>query len=124
MLSPTTLLLLLTVAAQQPPEHVRTTCNYGPIKRTFGGGPWKILGCSDGKTLVLTSASSISNFPFRYIITFEKGRTLVDGRGQPGEGTDVALATVQLRQLTADEFDALVKATKSQSDKSRRPARP
>ena len=124
MLSPTTLLLLLTVAAQQPPEHVRITCNYGPIERTFGGGPWKVLGCSDGKTIVLTSANSISNYPFRYIITFERGRSLVDGRGQPGHGTDVALATEQLRQLTAYEFAALLEATKSQPKKSGRPARP
>src|SRR5688572_13357719 len=123
MLSPMSLLMLL-VAAEQPPEHVRITCNDGPIERTFGGGPWKILSCSDGKTLVLTSANSTSTFPFRYIITFEKGRSLVDGRGQPGEGTDVARATEQLRQLNADEFAALIKATKSLSKKPDRPVRP
>jgi hypothetical protein len=124
MLSLTSLLLLLAGAAQQPPEHVRITCNYGPIERMFGGGPWKVLGCSDGKTLVLTSANSTSTFPFRYIITFEKGRSLVDGRGQPGEGTDVAIATEQLRQLTADEFAALMKATKSLPKKASGSARP
>jgi hypothetical protein len=106
------LLTLVTSTAQPAPEHVTLRCNVGPIERTFGGGPWKVYSCSDGMTLVMTSATSTSNAPFMYIISFEKGRSLVNGSGIPGNGTDVATATQELRRLTAQDFAALISATK------------
>lgn len=110
--------VLMWAASVASPEvkTVSIRCEVGPVERTFGGGPWKVYSCSDGVTVVLISANSKSNVPFTYMLSLSRPAPyMFYGSGVPGEGTDVAAATQELRQLRAEEIAALISATKVQS---------
>ena len=54
--------------AQQP-----MSCEIGPAHRTFGGTPWLVYSCEDGKSLaVITETGSIAA-PFYFILAWRDG---------------------------------------------------
>ncbi|PZO46039.1 MAG: hypothetical protein DCF16_19430 [Alphaproteobacteria bacterium] len=63
--------------AQQPMR-----CDVGPVHRAFGGTPWLVYSCEDGKSLaVITEAGNIAA-PFYFILAWRE-----DGYRIAGEGT-------------------------------------
>ena len=86
-------------------------CDVGPLKMTFGGNPWLVYSCSDGKTLVVVSDGDNPASPF-YFVLQPRG----DHYGMTGEGTGSkeasSAAFEDLKRLSADEIAAMLAATK------------
>lgn len=105
-------LLLGALGGSQQSEKPALQCEVGPLQKTFGGNPWLVYGCSDGATLVVTSAPNSPANPFYFIIYPENG-----GYGMHGEGTGAKSATAaafeDLKRLTPEDLTALTAEAKA-----------
>ncbi len=93
--------------AQQP-----LRCDIGPVHRTFGGTPWLVYSCEDGKSLaVITEASSIAA-PFVFILAWRDGGYRISGEGNGSEAASNA-AGRDLEALTAVDIATLIAETQT-----------
>jgi hypothetical protein len=86
-------------------------CKTGPILKTYGGTPWRVYSCSDGKSIAVAAASGSPAGPFIFLFTH-----VADGYDLSGQGagkrsaTDAAYADLQ--KLKAKDITALIAETK------------
>ena len=94
----------LTAEERPPPLN----CEAGPAKKTYGGNPWLVYACDDGRSAVVVSDQGNPAMPF-YFIFYVKP----DGDMRLyGEGTGAKSATQpafdELSKLGQAEVAALV----------------
>jgi hypothetical protein len=86
------------------------TCNVGSLERTFGGTPWIVHGCNDGKSLVVVSTADNPASPFYFVLLWN-GSVPDHGYRVSGEGTGnreaSAAAFSELRALTRQQIEAV-----------------
>lgn len=93
--------------AQQP-----LSCQIGPVHRTFGGTPWIVYSCEDGKSLaVITETGSIAA-PFFFILAWRDGGYRISGEGNGDKNASNA-AGRDLEALAPAEVVALIAATQN-----------
>jgi hypothetical protein len=87
------------------------SCATGPVERTYGGTPWLVASCSDGKSLVFVTKEASPAAPFEFDLTFTGSDYDLAGHGKGARKyTDAAYADLQ--KLTAKDVLALLAATK------------
>ena len=88
------------------------SCAAGPVERTYGGTPWLIVSCSDGKSLVFVAKEGSNAAPFEFDLTYTgDGYDLNGHGGGDRKYTDAAYA--DLRKIKAADVLALIKATQA-----------
>ncbi|MBV9991225.1 MAG: hypothetical protein JOZ72_08010 [Alphaproteobacteria bacterium] len=113
MIGRLTALLLLTAAAPalaldpQAPE----SCATGPVTKTYGGTPWLVASCSDGKSLVFVAKDGSPAAPFEFDLTYTGDGYDMTGRGK-GDRKYTDAAYAELSKLTGDAVRALVDETR------------
>ncbi len=89
------------------------SCEVGPISKTYGGTPWLLYSCADGKTLVIVSDKGSPAMPFYFV--FVPGSD--GGYGLTGEGTGAKAATDaafrDLGKLDAGDITGLIAGTQA-----------
>lgn len=102
-----------TAQAQQP-----LRCDIGPVHRAFGGAPWLVYSCEDGKSLaVITEVGSIAA-PFVFILAWRDGGYRISGEGNGSEAASNA-AGRDLEALTAADIATLIAETRAASTSPR-----
>lgn len=101
-------------AMSAPPEEAPALlCEVGPLKRGYGGSPWLIYSCSDGQSLVVVADQGNPAAPFYFMLYAEDGSYRLGGEGTRAKAvTDAAFE--ELKTLTPDAINALVRETKAQ----------
>jgi hypothetical protein len=84
-------------------------CFKGPLKRTYGGGPWLVYACDDGKSLVVVSDKGNAASPFYFMLSPLSGSYHVDGEGTGSKSASDA-AGDELSHLSAAQIEALIGA--------------
>jgi hypothetical protein len=56
-------------------------CFFGPVPRTFGGAPWLVYACDDGKSLVVVTDQHNAASPFYFVISPHGDAFSVNGEG-------------------------------------------
>jgi hypothetical protein len=112
------LLLLAADPASAIGEERHIICDIGPIDRIFAGRKWRVVACSDGRSLGVLSPEGDPDVDFYFTVIVEDKRILVDGRGT-GDGSAIAATNEALRKLTRGEIAALVSAARA-AEASRR----
>jgi len=85
-------------------------CDIGPLQRTYGGTEWVVYSCSDRKTVVIYTAASNPGKEFFFMLTPKDGQLQLYGEGN-GEKKHTAAAFDELKSMTQDAVDALIKET-------------
>jgi hypothetical protein len=86
-------------AEERPPA---LTCDAGPAKKSYGGNPWLVYACDDGRSAVVVSDQGNPALPFYFIFY-----VMPDGAIRLyGEGTGAKSAT----QPAFDELSKLDQA--------------
>lgn len=98
--------LLLCWAADATAQETQLTCNVGPIQRIYGGTPWVVYGCDDGKSLVVASGAGNPASPFYFVLAWSDAGYAVSGEGS-GSRDASAAALSDLRALTRQQIEAL-----------------
>jgi hypothetical protein len=106
------LLAALLLAQASAAQTVQLTCNLGPVERAFGGTPWVVYGCDDGKSLVVATAAENPASPFMFVIAWEPRGYRVSGEGQ-GDQNASSAAFEELRTLSRDQITALYASTQT-----------
>jgi len=87
-------------------------CDIGPVHRTFGGTPWLVYSCEDGKSLaVITEAGSVAA-PFYFVLAWRDGGYRISGEGNGSEDASNA-AGRDLEALSANDIAALIAETRA-----------
>ncbi|MDN5923803.1 MAG: hypothetical protein L0H70_02250 [Xanthomonadales bacterium] len=91
------------------------SCTIGPVTKSYGGGPWLVYGCSDGKCVVLITPQGNPGFPFVFSFIYtSKGMTLhAEGTGSK-RATDAAFK--ELQALSQSDVAALFKQARAHAD--------
>jgi len=104
------LLMALPVSGAQAQQPMR--CDVGPVHRAFGGTPWLVYSCEDGKSLaVITEAGNIAA-PFYFILAWREDGYRIAGEGNGDENASTA-AGRDLEALTAAQIEALIAETRA-----------
>jgi len=86
------------------------SCATGPVEKTYGGTPWLVASCSDGKSLVFVAKEGSKAAPFEFDLTYtEDGYDIAGHGGGDRKFTDAAYA--DLRKIKAADILALIQAT-------------
>ncbi len=116
------LAVFATVAAAanaQGPSEPRITCDRGPLgTKTFGGYPWDLYGCSDNRSVAVVTASGNPAMPFYFLFAEKNGQYQLSGEGT-GRPEFTRKAYDDLRRLTQQDIQALVKETQKAGPRSR-----
>jgi len=100
-------------AEPSPPEQ----CITGPIEKTYGGTPWLVVSCSDGKSLVFVAKEGSKAAPFEFDLTFTGNDYDLAGHGK-GDRKLTAAAYADLQKLTGKDVLELLNATKAAKHKN------
>jgi len=92
-------------------------CITGPIEKTYGGTPWLVVSCSDGKSLVFVAKEGSKAAPFEFDLTFTGNDYDLAGHGK-GDRKYTAAAYADLQKLTGKDVLALLNATKAAKPKN------
>lgn len=92
---------ILLVAASSQDAPPKLDCSIGPVERAFGGTPWIVYACSDGRSVVVVSKGGNPAAPFVFIISPKNGRYEIYGEGN-GSKTASAAALADLKALGDD----------------------
>ena len=104
--------LVVANSATATESKVELHCATGPVTRSYGGAPWLVHSCTDGKSLVFTAAHGNPAAPFEFDLTYTGRGYDLDGKGTgKGQATDAAYADLQ--KLKGADIRALIKATQS-----------
>ena len=87
-------------------------CAAGPIEKTYGGTPWLVASCSDGKSLVFVAKEGSKAAPFEFDLTYTGDGYDLAGHGKGDrKATDATYA--ELQKLTAAQVNALIAETQN-----------
>ena len=92
-------------------------CITGPIERTYGGTPWLVASCSDGKSLVFVAKEGGKAAPFEFDLTFTGDDYDLAGHGK-GDRKFTDAAYADLQKLTGKDVLDLLQATKAAKPKN------
>jgi len=92
-------------------------CITGPIEKSYGGTPWLVVSCSDGKSLVFVAKEGSKAAPFEFDLTFTGNDYDLAGHGK-GDRKYTAAAYADLQKLTGKDVLALLNATKAAKPKN------
>jgi hypothetical protein len=98
-----------SVFAQDP--HAPEQCATGPVEKTYGGAPWLVASCSDGKSLVFVAKEGGKAYPFEFDLTFTGDGYDLAGRGK-GDRKYTDAAYADLQNLSAKDVLQLLNETK------------
>jgi hypothetical protein len=101
------LMLVLSTSASAEPLQ----CNVGPIVEILGGSEWQVTSCSDDRSLVFATVKGNPAMPFVFIVQRTEETAKISGEGN-GSKEYSAAAYEELKAMTAEQFDELVRATK------------
>lgn len=88
------------------------SCATGPVIKTYGGTPWLVASCSDGKSLVFVAQEGSEAAPFEFDLTYTgDGYDLTGHGGGDRKLTDAAYA--ELQKLTGTTVRALIAETQA-----------
>ena len=90
------------------------SCTLGPVTKHFGGSPWLVYGCNDGKSVVLVSAPGSAASPFVFIIANGPRGMDLHGEGN-GKNPAVRAAFKELSALTLPDIASLYKEASANS---------
>ncbi|MGO4727823.1 MULTISPECIES: hypothetical protein [unclassified Inquilinus] len=97
------------LAAEATPK-VPLKCDFGPLHKTFGGGPWQLYSCSDHSTLVIAADIGNPAHGFYFMLYLENGIYQLYGEGN-GKKEFTAAAFEELKALGTDQIAALIRQT-------------
>ena len=87
-------------------------CQVGPLNKTYGGSPWLVYSCSDGRSLVFVSAPGSPAMPFIFTMLVGQKDFRLHGEGTGNkQATDAAYR--ELSVLTANDIATLVAQSKN-----------
>ena len=92
-------------------------CITGPIEKSYGGTPWLVVSCSDGKSLVFVAKDGSKAAPFEFDLTFTGNDYDLAGHGK-GDHKFTAAAYADLQKLTGKDVLDLLNATKAAKPKN------
>ncbi len=92
-------------------------CITGPIEKSYGGTPWLVVSCSDGKSLVFVAKDGSKAAPFEFDLTFTGNDYDLAGHGK-GDRKFTAAAYADLQKLTGKDVLELLNATKAAKHKN------
>jgi len=87
-------------------------CITGPVEKNYGGTPWLVVSCSDGKSLVFVAKEGSKAAPFEFDLTFTGDGYDLGGRGK-GDQKFAGAAYADLQKLTGKDVLALLNETKA-----------
>jgi hypothetical protein len=87
-------------------------CATGPIEKTYGGTPWLVVSCSDGKSLVFVAKEGGPAAPFEFDLTFTGNDYDLAGHGK-GDRKYTDAAYAELQKLTGKDVLELLQATQA-----------
>jgi hypothetical protein len=88
------------------------SCATGPVEKTYGGTPWLVASCSDGKSLVFVAKEGSQAAPFEFDLTYTGDGYDLNGHGE-GERKFTDTAYAELQKLTGKDVLELLLATKT-----------
>jgi hypothetical protein len=91
-------------------------CITGPVEKSYGGTPWLVASCSDGKSLVFVAKEGSRAAPFEFDLTFTGSDYDLAGHGK-GDRKFTAAAYADLQKLTGKDVLDLLNATKAAKPK-------
>ena len=97
-----TLFSISLVAAADGPKN----CNIGPANKTFGGAPWYVYACDDGRTVAIVSAPGSRAMPFLFVFTYKDGAYRLQGEGT-GDKSVTAAAYDELKVFAPKDIGGL-----------------
>ena len=92
-------------------------CITGPVEKTYGGTPWLVVSCSDGKSLVFVAKEGGKAAPFEFDLTFTGNDYDLTGHGK-GDRKFTDAAYADLQKLTGKDVLDLLTATKAAKNKN------
>jgi len=87
-------------------QQVQLNCNAGPVEQTFGGTPWVVYGCDDGRSIVVATRADNPANPFVFVVAWEPHGYRVHGEGN-GDRTASASAFDELSAMNQEQITAL-----------------
>jgi len=103
-------LLALALPALAIDAHAPESCATGPVIKTYGGTPWLVASCSDGKSLVFVAKEGSKAAPFEFDLTYTGDGYDLTGHGDGDrKATDAAYADLQ--NISAKDILALIQET-------------
>jgi hypothetical protein len=109
-------------AAAKTDEAPKLNCATGPIQKTFGGQPWLVVGCDDGKTLTFVAAQGNPSAPFVILMSPKDDGYALTGDGEGDEAAAKA-AFADIQALSAGEVGLLFEELRQAANKSDSPAK-
>jgi hypothetical protein len=91
-------------------QEVQLNCNIGPVERTFGGTPWVVYGCDDGRSLVIATSADNPAKPFIFVIAWGPHGHRVQGEGS-GDRNASAAAFNELAAMDSEQISTLYSST-------------
>lgn len=88
------------------------SCATGPVEKTYGGTPWLVVSCSDGKSLVFVAKEGSRAAPFEFDLTYANDGYDLTGHGD-GDRAATDAAYTELQKIKAADILALIKATQA-----------
>jgi len=113
----TALIALLATPALASEPNAPEQCITGPIEKSYGGTPWLVVSCSDGKSLVFVAKDGSKAAPFEFDLTFTGNDYDLAGHGK-GDHKFTAAAYADLQKLTGKDVLDLLNATKAAKPKN------
>ena len=110
-------LLLASAPALAAQPNAPEQCITGPVEKSYGGTPWLVVSCSDGKSLVFVAKEGSKAAPFEFDLTFTGSDYDLAGHGK-GDSKLTAAAYADLQKLTGKDVLELLNATKAAKHKN------
>lgn len=118
MLTRLLLLAVLSTPALASAGDGPLDCSIGPLEKDFGGTPWTVYGCSDGRSVVVVSAAGNPAGPFYFMLYPEGDTYRLVGEGTGDKRASQAAYDELSARLTADYVAGLhAEAVRSASAK-------
>lgn len=86
-------------------------CGAGPLPKTYGGTPWLVYACSDGKSIVVVADAGNPGSPFYFMIYPKDGERKLVGEGT-GKKSVTDAAHKELAKLTEQDIANLIAAAR------------
>jgi hypothetical protein len=104
------LLALTTTPALALNPKAPDRCATGPVEKSYGGTPWLVASCSDGKSLVFVAKAGSKAAPFEFDLTYTGDGYDLTGHGD-GDRKSTDAAYADLQKIKAADILALIQAT-------------
>ncbi|HEX7643027.1 MAG TPA: hypothetical protein VF472_12545 [Burkholderiaceae bacterium] len=99
-------------SANSNPTSQSMKCEIGPVSKRFGETEWLVYSCSDGTSVVVTSAPGNPAMPFYFFLSLKDGKYQVTGEGNGNKDATKA-AFNELSSLPASKITSLIVQTQS-----------